>query len=135
MSGRQSPWGIHEQMIFAYTNHQGKAVLANERVVLVFDDISRDQQRAFHFQGNKQPVQVSGNGSSTVEVSCRRNLAFLRFHSAYVNGTNTIQFGKHVLQLAEAGHLLIAGEDIIHLSTNGQTCVHLTKGGAAVRDL
>jgi hypothetical protein len=123
-----TPAASQEQMVFRYTNYNGKAALESDRVVLVFDGISRDEQRAFHFGGNAQAIQVSGTGTSAVDVSCRRNVAFLRFHSAYANGTNTLQFGKQVIRFADGGQLLIAGEQTVPL-TNGQTRVHLNRKG------
>jgi hypothetical protein len=127
-SSNVTPGLPQEHMMLRFTNYNGKAALESDRIMLVYDGISRDEQRAFHFGGNKQSIQVNGSGTSAVDVSCRRNLAFLRFHSAYANGTNTLQFGKHVIRFAEAGQLLIAGEQRVPL-TNGQTRVHLNRKG------
>jgi archaellum component FlaF (FlaF/FlaG flagellin family) len=128
-----TPAVSQDQMVFRYTNYNGKAVLESDRVVLVFDGISRDEQRAFHFGGNAQAIQISGNGVSGVDVSCRRNVAFLRFHSDYANGTNTLQFGKQVVQFVDNGQLLLAGKESVAL-TNGQTRVHLNRKGEIIQE-
>lgn len=128
-----TPSAAQEQMVFRYTNYNGKAVLESDRVVLVFDGISRDEQRAFHFGGNAQTIQINGTGTSAVDVSCRRNVAFLRFHSAYADGTNTLQFGKQVVQFVNNGQILIAGQESVPL-TNGQTRVHLNRKGEIIQE-
>jgi hypothetical protein len=121
-----------DTMVFRYKTRDGRATLDSPRVLLVFHDLNSDQQKFFHFQNEKQPVQIGGEGFSSVETTCGNGKTSIRFRSTYSNGTNVLQFGDQTVRLIESGRVLRAGNLVVDLSS-GRKIVHLA-GSKAWRE-
>jgi len=111
-------------MLFRYQVHDGQAALENERVVLLFHGLSPGQQRLFHFQSDKQAVQIDGPGKHHVSTTCKSGMAKVTFRSDYACGTNTLQFGTQRVRFARRGWLLLAENQSVDLS-EGRKVIHL----------
>ena len=125
-----SNWSDEHKMVFRYGIRDDRAALESKRVVLVFRDLTPEQKRLFHFQREEQPVQIGGEGISSVTTTCANGKVMVRFRSDYANGTNTLQFGDQKVQFIESGRVLLAGDLAVELS-NGRKVVQLT--GAKAR--
>jgi hypothetical protein len=110
-----------------YRQRDGKGVLEDQHVALVFDDLSDAEQRCFHFNDGKQSVQVRGNGTANASVSCRKNATLVVFSSSYTNGTNTIQLGKSSVSIIEGGKALLVKGNRIDLA-GGRKTVFVSNG-------
>jgi hypothetical protein len=119
-------WNLPDEdtMVFRYESRDGHATLESPRVLLVFENINPEQQKAFHFENEEQMVQTGGDGISSVEAAYRKGKSSIRFHSAYFNGTNVIQFGDQTVRLIKNGRGLLAGDLSVDLSS-GRKIVHL----------
>lgn len=113
-----------DTMVFRYKMRDGRATLESQRVLLVFHDLKPDQQKFFHFQNEEQPVQIGGDGFSSVETTCGNGKSSVRFRSTYSNGTNVLQFGNQTVRLITNGQGLLAGDLAVDLS-GGRKIVHL----------
>lgn len=110
-----------------YHSRDGEAILENQFVTLIFAGISPAQQRAFHFNGGKQQVQVNGDGQSRDSVSCRQNAALIAFEASYAQGTNTLRFGPGMVRITDGGRTLLANGESIPLS-KAPAVVRVKKG-------
>jgi hypothetical protein len=116
-------WPDEDRMLLRYQIRDQQAVLESERVVLVFEGLSQEQQRLFHFQEPQQAVQIAGPGMSSVSTSCANAKHVITFRSDYAGGTNTLEFGERRVRLTQAGRLLLVKEQAVDLS-EGQKIIH-----------
>jgi hypothetical protein len=117
------------KMVFSYVIREGEAALESERVVLVFADLSPTQQKLFHFQGDRQTVQVGGEGFSSISRTFATHRGAVGFHSNYEHGTNTLKFGKQTVQFINGGNTLLAENMTFDLGA-GRKTVYLKRGVA-----
>ena len=122
-------WPDEHKMLFEYHSRDGHAALESERVVLVFHGLTPEQQQLFHFQGSQQAVQIAGNGSSSITVTCATERGTVAFRSDYADGTNTLHLGQQTVRFTQSGRLLLAGDQTIDLN-EGRKIVHLKNGHA-----
>jgi hypothetical protein len=120
-----------QQMLFQYHTRDNQSALEAGSVVLVFHGLTPAQQQMFHFQGEEQAVQIAGEGSSTVSVTCATGRGSVAFRSHYADGTNTLQFDQQTVRFTAHGRLLLAGDQAIDLR-EGRKIVHLRDGKVAV---
>jgi hypothetical protein len=127
--------GLHlpdeQQMLFQYHIRDRQAALESKSVVLVFHGLTPEQKELFHFQGKEQAVQIAGDGTSTVSVTCTTDKRTVAFQSHYADGTNTLQFALQTVRFIKGGRLLLAGDQSIDLS-KGRKTVHLRDGKVVV---
>ena len=126
-----SQWPDEHKMLFEYHARDGHPALESDHVVLVFHGVMPKQQQVFHFQGKQQAVQIAGNGTSSVSVTCTIDRETVVFRSDYANGTNTLHFGQQTVQFSQGGRLLLAGDQTVDLS-KGQKVVHLRRNTVTV---
>ena len=113
-----------DQMVFQYAVRDGRARLESDRVVLVFHSLRPEQQRVFHFPADRQPVQIAGEGGSSISRTCSNARETVAFHSDYANGTNTLCFGEETVRFVQGGTLLLAGDLSVDLRY-GRRTVHV----------
>ena len=112
---------------FSYTNNNGCAELICERVVLAFEDLTKNQRDIFHLNDKTESVKMAGSGTASTTTTCSSNDISVQFYSRFADGTNTLDFAGQKIQFSNAGHLLSVGSQSVGLD-GPQKTVHISAG-------